>query len=95
MLDCRVLLTTDPQPPTVAPVLAAIPLEVLTAPSVDDLLTKSYPHFPYLKTFQEARNEPFVALHTSGTTGTRKRFERKDKLLLTAIRTAKAYHIHS
>lgn len=68
-MNCKVLLTTDPRPPTVAPVLEAYPLQVLTIPSVDDFLIKSYPHFPYPKTFEQARDEPFCALHTSGTTG--------------------------
>ena len=28
-----------------------------------------YPHFPYDKSFEEARWDPMVVLHTSGTTG--------------------------
>lgn len=39
-------------------------------PSLDDLLnSKQAPSCPFTKTFEEAQDEPFVALHTSGSTG--------------------------
>ncbi|KAF7872729.1 uncharacterized protein EAF02_008800 [Botrytis sinoallii] len=62
-LDCQVLATTDPVPIGV-PVLRTI-----TVPNVSELLDKSYKHFPFSKTFDEAKDEPLVCLHTSGTTG--------------------------
>ncbi|KAI9650706.1 hypothetical protein NHQ30_000728 [Ciborinia camelliae] len=67
---CQVLLTTDPRPPTAAPVIQLHDhLQVLNVPSYEDLLNTTYEHFPYDKTFECARREPLVALHTSGTTG--------------------------
>ncbi|TGO50943.1 hypothetical protein BOTNAR_0374g00130 [Botryotinia narcissicola] len=44
-------------------------LHVLTIPSIEELLNTTYEYFPYGKTFEEAKAEPLVALHTSGTTG--------------------------
>lgn len=38
-------------------------------PSIEELLNSTYKHFPYDKTFESAKREPLVALHTSGTTG--------------------------
>lgn len=38
-------------------------------PSLADLLDEEYPHYPYDKTFDKARSEPLVMVHTSGTTG--------------------------
>ncbi|KAJ2995766.1 hypothetical protein NUW58_g1183 [Xylaria curta] len=44
-------------------------LKVIPVPSLDDLLnSKNIPHFPFQKTFDEARDDPCVVLHTSGTT---------------------------
>lgn len=44
-------------------------LRTITVPNVSELLDKSYEHFPFSKTFNEAKDEPLVCLHTSGTTG--------------------------
>ncbi|KAF7906158.1 hypothetical protein EAF00_000437 [Botryotinia globosa] len=69
-MSCKVLLTTSPQPPTVAPVVKLHGyLRVLTIPSIEELLNTTYEYFPYGKIFGEAKAEPLVALHTSGTTG--------------------------
>ncbi|TGO90993.1 hypothetical protein BPOR_0043g00040 [Botrytis porri] len=63
------LPSTSPQPPTVAPVVKLHDyLRVLTIPSIEELLNTTYVHFPYEKSFEEAKGEPLVALHTSGTT---------------------------
>ena len=45
-------------------------MTLLQLPLLDELLdaTSTEP-FPYTKTFEEARNDPFCLLHTSGTTG--------------------------
>ncbi|KAJ8060459.1 hypothetical protein OCU04_010783 [Sclerotinia nivalis] len=69
-LDCHILATTDPVPLGVPAILNSISeLRTITVPSVDELLDKNYEHFPFSKTFNEAKNEPLVCLHTSGTTG--------------------------
>jgi acyl-coenzyme A synthetase/AMP-(fatty) acid ligase len=46
------------------------PMNVLQLPLLDELLdAMSTEAFPYTKTFDEAINDPFCFLHTSGTTG--------------------------
>jgi len=46
------------------------PMRILEMPGVDELLDASVTEpFPYDKTFEEAMNDPFCVLHTSGTTG--------------------------
>ncbi|KAF7886323.1 hypothetical protein EAF00_010426 [Botryotinia globosa] len=69
-LDCQVLATTDPVPLGVPVLLDSMPkLRTITVPEINELLDKSYKHFPFSKTFNEAKNEPLACLHTSGTTG--------------------------
>jgi len=40
-------------------------------PELEDLLggNGEPPHYPFIKTFEEAKNDPFLVLHTSGSTG--------------------------
>lgn len=38
-------------------------------PGLSELLDEVYPHYPFDKTFESARSEPLVVVHTSGTTG--------------------------
>lgn len=47
------------------------PVEVITIPELDELLstTETARLYPYEKTIDHAWKEPFVALHTSGSTG--------------------------
>ncbi|KAF2198724.1 acetyl-CoA synthetase-like protein [Delitschia confertaspora ATCC 74209] len=66
---CQTMLTPSPPPPAVEPLLAAYPMKHLQVPSVVDLLDTVHPHYPYNKTFDTARLEPFVVIHTSGSTG--------------------------
>jgi acyl-CoA synthetase (AMP-forming)/AMP-acid ligase II len=45
-------------------------MKVAAFPELLDLLHEELvPEYPYTKTFTEARQEPFVVLHTSGSTG--------------------------
>lgn len=53
----------------VAGVLAAYPLRVLKVPGIHELLAGKPRPYPYTKIFEQAKNEPLVALHTSGSTG--------------------------
>lgn len=54
----------------VGDILAAKPLKHVVVPSLEELLDMNeVPHYPYDKSFDEAKNDPFVILHTSGTTG--------------------------
>ncbi|KAI1266947.1 transferase family protein [Xylariaceae sp. FL1019] len=56
--------------PVVKDVLEKRPMKVLKLPLLEKLLDASkIKPFPYVKTFDEATNDPFCFLHTSGTTG--------------------------
>ena len=51
-------------------ILAVRPMKQALIPELNDLLssTRSKP-YPYTKTYEEAKNDPFIILHSSGTTG--------------------------
>lgn len=56
--------------PLVAEVLLQKSMQILELPELNDLLdAESTEPFPYDKKFENALNEPFCLLHTSGTTG--------------------------
>lgn len=56
--------------PLVKELLEKRPMQLLELPLLDELLSdKSTEPFPYTKTFENAKDEPFCYLHTSGTTG--------------------------
>lgn len=62
-LQCRILITTDPMPPSTRVILDAVnPLKTLTVPSVEDLLAKIHPAYVLDKSFQEMRDDPFVVM---------------------------------
>ena len=63
------MIVPEPQPPYVAPLLAAHPMRVLQFPNLEGLLNGRAFHYPYRKTFEEACHDPLVSVHTSGTTG--------------------------
>ena len=65
----RALLASDTSFPGLAPLAAACDLKLVQVPSLDDLYNKTYPVYPYHKRWTEAKDEPLVVLHTSGTTG--------------------------
>ena len=66
---CRTLIIPQPQPPYVAPLLAAYPMRTLQIPSLYEFLNAKAPNYEYKKSFEEARKDLLVALHTSGSTG--------------------------
>jgi acyl-coenzyme A synthetase/AMP-(fatty) acid ligase len=80
------MLTPSPYPPAVTAITSSCKLRTIEVPSVEELLTKQYPHYPYNKTFAAARNEPLAILHTSGTTGLPK------PIVLTHDYAASAYY---
>ena len=68
-MDCKILLTpTEPRLLVVTRVLEEFPIQTIDSPSLDELLDRNYYHYLYPKTFTEAREEPLVVVHTSGTT---------------------------
>ncbi|KZF22836.1 NRPS-like enzyme [Xylona heveae TC161] len=57
-------------PPVVKSILAKRPTPTLVVPELEEWLDgEDVPTYPYNKTYEEARYEPFIALHTSGSTG--------------------------
>lgn len=69
---CNTWVRAREQPciPLVKDFLQQRPMEVLDLPEIDELLdAESIACFPYSKTFDEAIQDPFCVLHTSGTTG--------------------------
>ncbi|KAJ8067956.1 hypothetical protein OCU04_003538 [Sclerotinia nivalis] len=69
-LKCTTVLSPTPRPPQTTAILEAnTKLRVLEVPTVDDLLDEKHRHFPYEKSFEKAKREPFVVVHTSGSTG--------------------------
>ncbi|KAI2634467.1 transferase family protein [Xylaria nigripes] len=70
--NCNIWVSASEVPPTplVSEVLQKRPMNVLQLPSIETLLdAASVKSFPYTKTFDQAVNDPFCFLHTSGTTG--------------------------
>lgn len=62
-LSCKTILSPTPRPPqTIAILEGDKKLRVFDVPSVDDLLYKKHPHFPFKKSFSEARHEPFFVV---------------------------------
>ncbi|MCJ1383931.1 hypothetical protein MMC17_007045 [Xylographa soralifera] len=68
-LDCHTLLMTNPPLPSVNVIITAREMHQLCIPDLEELLTGHYAHFPYTKKFEEAKDDPLVCLHTSGSTG--------------------------
>ena len=68
-LDCNTMLVADAQPPHVQAILAARTMRTQKVPSLNEVLTNENQHYPYQKSFSSALREPFVVLHTSGSTG--------------------------
>ena len=63
------LLVADVIDPVVEAVLGSYQMSKYQVPELDVLLDSTSEHYAYEKTFQEARLEPLLVLHTSGTTG--------------------------
>ncbi|KAI0890636.1 uncharacterized protein GGS22DRAFT_194569 [Annulohypoxylon maeteangense] len=70
--DCGTLICPTNFPlPIVKQILTAKPMRYLEVPAVNHWLDGQLEGkpYPYTKTFAEAKAEPFVVLHTSGSTG--------------------------
>ena len=51
-------------------ILEMRPMKHVVVPELDDLIqAPTGKHYPYNKTFEEAESDPYLILHTSGTTG--------------------------
>ncbi|CEF78594.1 unnamed protein product [Fusarium graminearum] len=70
--DCGIWVKPKEQPmfPLLEGILQEKYLKILELPSIDELFdTESVEPFPFDKTFEKSKHEPFCILHTSGTTG--------------------------
>lgn len=61
-LNCRTVITTDPRPPPVVPILEFVKPRCLTIPSLDELLRETYPVFAYDKSFEAGRWDPYFIM---------------------------------
>ncbi|KAF7956004.1 hypothetical protein EAE96_004925 [Botrytis aclada] len=69
-LKCRTVLSPTPRPSQITGILEANShLRVFEVPSVEDILKIKRRRFSFDKTFFKANQEPFVVVHTSGSTG--------------------------
>ncbi|KAK2061525.1 thioester reductase domain-containing protein [Colletotrichum caudatum] len=72
---CRIIYYASSFADVVRPLLEERPMDAVAVASADDWLPDDddddgeVPHVPYDKTFEEARRDPVVVLHTSGSTG--------------------------
>ncbi|KAK4186651.1 hypothetical protein QBC35DRAFT_412198 [Podospora australis] len=67
-VDCQVFLRADGV--NVDDILAQRPMETAVVPELTELLDETaVPIYPYTKTFEEARHDPCLVLHTTGSTG--------------------------
>jgi acyl-CoA synthetase (AMP-forming)/AMP-acid ligase II len=68
-VDSKSLLVADVVDPIVEAVLESYPMSKYQVLELDALLDSTSEHYAYETTFEEARLEPLLVLHTSGTTG--------------------------
>ena len=70
MSECDVKMLVTASGVAVDDLLASRPMEHLLIPEFDDLLAAGpVKHYPYNKTFEDAQDDPYLILHSSGTTG--------------------------
>ena len=68
--DCEVFLTSSPSMPHIDEILAARKMKQAKLPELSYFLdSPQVPEYPFSKSFDEARDDPFVIMHTSGSTG--------------------------
>ncbi|KAK9791671.1 hypothetical protein SCARD494_07460 [Seiridium cardinale] len=68
--DCHLLAFPESHRALVEPWLEKGKMTAVHMPSMEEIFSsEEVPHYPYNKTFEEAEFDPFVILHTSGSTG--------------------------
>jgi len=68
-VHCETMLVPAQRLQITDAILKACDLKVYEIPDLEDLLYQEHTLFRFEKTFDQARSEPLVVLHTSGTTG--------------------------
>ncbi|KAK7927484.1 hypothetical protein PG985_004482 [Apiospora marii] len=82
--QCGVFLVASAVSAQVQPLLAKRPMRTLTAPELEWFLEEPFVEsYPNTKTFEEARHDPCVVLHTTGSTGLPKPVVWKNAMLST------------
>jgi len=69
---CKTVLVPQAEPPIVQTLLRNRPMRKVLIPDLDHFLEPTeeiVPSYAYLKKFSQARHEPFLVSHTSGSTG--------------------------
>ena len=69
LVNCKTMLVPEARPPAIDGILDSCEMRVHQIPSLEELFDQDHPHYPFNKTFEQARSEPLIVLHTSGTTG--------------------------
>lgn len=69
LTKCQTILATDTGIPAIDMILESYQMQFFQIPKLEELLDQKYLDYQFDKTFEEARTEPLVVLHTSGTTG--------------------------
>ncbi|OLN85756.1 Iterative polyketide synthase CazM 8 [Colletotrichum chlorophyti] len=68
--DCKIICFDSSFRDVIQPLLEERQMDAIMVSSADSWLSvDEVPYFPYDKTFEEAKNDPVVVLHTSGSTG--------------------------
>jgi len=65
--SCKAILSADPLGFNIPSTIAKYPISVFQVPPLSTLLNETFPAYSYTKKFEEARHDPFIVLHTSGT----------------------------
>lgn len=71
--QCDILMTPEEMSETTKAVLGSREMRKIILPELNFFLANELvPEYPYSKTWEQARNDPYLVMHSSGTTGTPK-----------------------
>jgi acyl-CoA synthetase (AMP-forming)/AMP-acid ligase II len=68
-LECQTVLSSANKYDIVSKLSTESGRSTHEIPSLSKLLDEEYEHYPFDKTFESAKSEPLIVVHTSGTTG--------------------------
>ncbi|KAL8788421.1 MAG: hypothetical protein Q9195_007300 [Heterodermia aff. obscurata] len=93
--SCNIWVLPEHHPKFLSPLLAQRPMEVLAIAAVDELLREEpVTEYAYNKSFDDASEEPFCVMHTSGSTGHPKPIFWKHSMLATLDATRRLPEHH-
>ncbi|RWA13065.1 hypothetical protein EKO27_g2022 [Xylaria grammica] len=81
--NCQVFLSASDSHTDIRPILERRPMRTLTAPALNELLHSPVEPYPYTKSFEDARHDPCLVLHTTGSTSLPKPIVWKNGMLAT------------